>query len=76
MYIAHGTLLNVMPQPGWEESLGENGYISMYGWDPMLSTWNYHIVNLLYSNLKQNIFKNDKNKEGSGGMLIQQTIWI
>ena len=59
-----------------EGSLGENGYMSMYGWDPMLSTWNYHIVNLLYSNLKQNIFKNDKNKEGSGGTLIQQTIWI
>ena len=59
-----------------EGSLGENGYMSMYGWDPMLYTWNYHIVNLLYSNLKQNIFKNDKNKEGSGGMLIQQTIWI
>ena len=23
--------LNVMWQPGWEGSLGENGYISMYG---------------------------------------------
>ena len=29
--IAHGTLLNVMWQPGWEGSLGENGYMYMYG---------------------------------------------
>ena len=28
--LAHGTLLNGMWQPGWEESLGENGYIYMY----------------------------------------------
>ena len=26
-----GTLLNVMWQPGWEGSLGENGYMYMYG---------------------------------------------
>ena len=29
--IAHGSLLNVMCQPGWEGSLGENGYMYMYG---------------------------------------------
>ena len=28
--IAHGTLLNVMCQPGWEEGLEENGYMYMY----------------------------------------------
>ena len=40
-------------QPEWEESLGENGYMYMYGWIPLLSTWNYHnIVNRLYSNKK------------------------
>ena len=27
---AHGTLLNVMWEPGWEGSLGENGYIYLY----------------------------------------------
>ena len=27
----HGTLLNVMWQPRWEGSLGENGYMYMYG---------------------------------------------
>ena len=26
--IAHGTLLNVMWQPGWEGSLGENTYMA------------------------------------------------
>ena len=28
---AQGTLLNVMWQPGWKGSLGENGYKYMYG---------------------------------------------
>ena len=27
LYIAHGTLLNVMWQLGWEGSLGESGYM-------------------------------------------------
>ena len=30
-YIAQGTLLNVRCQPGWEGSLGEKGYMYMYG---------------------------------------------
>ena len=38
LYVAHGTLLNVMFQLGWE-----NGYIHVYGWVPSLFTWNYHI---------------------------------
>ena len=29
--IAQGTLLNVTWQPGWAESLGENGYMYMCG---------------------------------------------
>ena len=29
--IAQGTLLDVMWQPGWEDNLGENGYMYMYG---------------------------------------------
>ena len=28
--ISHGTLLNVMWQPRWERSLGENGYMDKY----------------------------------------------
>ena len=28
---AQGFLLNVMWQPGWERSLGENGYMCMCG---------------------------------------------
>ena len=46
-------LVNVMWQPGWEGSLGENGYICMDGWVPSLLTWNHHnIVNWLYPNTK------------------------
>ena len=26
-----GTLFNVIWQPGWEGSLGENGFMNMYG---------------------------------------------
>ena len=38
-FIAHGTLLNVMWQPGLEESLGENGYI-LYRWlSPFAVHW-------------------------------------
>ena len=32
--------------------LEENGYMYLYGWVPLLSTWNYHIVNWLYSKIK------------------------
>ena len=54
-----GTLLNVTWQPGWEGSLGETGYLYMWGWVALLSTWNYHnIVNWLYSNIKLKV----KNK--------------
>ena len=34
-----------MWQPGWEGSLGENGYMRMCGWVPLLPTWNYHNTN-------------------------------
>ena len=38
---------------GWEGSLGENGYLYMYGWVALLCTWNYHnIVNRLYFYIK------------------------
>ena len=36
-----------------EKGLGEKGYMYMYDWVPLLSTWNYHnIVNQLFSNIK------------------------
>ena len=51
--MAHITLLNIMWQPGREESLGEDGYVYMYDWVPLLSTWNYHnIIYQLYSSTK------------------------
>ena len=59
-----------MWQPGWERSLGENGYMYIYGWVPSLFTWNYHnIVNQLYPNTKLKVFfffkspKNNKEKK-------------
>ena len=52
-YIAQGTLLNWIWQPGWEGSLMENGYLYMYGWGPSLFTWKYHsIVNQLHLSTK------------------------
>ena len=40
------------------ERIRENGYIYMYAWVPLLSTWNYqNIVNWLYSNAKQKVKK-------------------
>ena len=46
-------LLKVMLQPGWEGSLGENGYTYMYWWVPLLFTWDsLNIVNQLYLNTK------------------------
>ena len=33
-----GTLVHVMWQPGWEQSVGENGYMYMYGCVPSLFT--------------------------------------
>ena len=46
--VAQETLLNVRWQPRTEGSLGENGYMYVYGWVSLLSTWNYpNIVNQL-----------------------------
>ena len=30
LYIPQGNLFSVISQPGWEESLGENGYVCTY----------------------------------------------
>ena len=57
----HGALLNVMWQPEWEGSLGENGYMDVYDQVLLLFTWNYHnIVNQLYSNTKYKVFKKEQ----------------
>ena len=56
-----GTLLNFMGQPGWEGSLGENGYRYMYDWIPSLFTWNYHnIINWLYTPTQNKNLKTKK----------------
>ena len=41
--IAHGTLPNVTRQPGWEEHLGENGYMYMYGCSQKHPLWLFQI---------------------------------
>ena len=47
-----------MWQPGWEEGVGENGYICRYGWVPWLFTWNYYnTVNWLYILIHNKKFK-------------------
>ena len=52
------SLFNVVWQPGWEGSLGENRYVYVYGWVPLLFTRCYHnIVNRLYSSIKFNSLK-------------------
>ena len=47
-----------MWQPWCQGNLGENGYMCMYCWVPLLSTWNYHyIVNWLYSSTNKKLKK-------------------
>jgi len=61
-----------MLQPGWEGSLGENGYIYTYGWVPLLSTWNYHnIVHWLCPNAKLNV----KKKSDKVSWVIHYNVW-
>ena len=48
-----------MLQPQQEGSLGENGYMYMYGWAPSLFTWNYHnIVSQLHPKQNKKLKKN------------------
>ena len=52
-----------MWKPGWDGSLGEKGYMYMYGWVALLSTGNYHsIANQLYSNIKEVLKRQSKAK--------------
>ena len=51
-----------MLQPEKEGSLGENGYMYMYGWVPSLFTWNYHnIVNQLHPKQNKKLKKKKLN---------------
>ena len=44
VYIAQGTLLNVIWQFGWEGSLEGNGYMYMFSRVSLLFMWNYHNI--------------------------------
>ena len=55
--MAHGALVNVLWQPGREGGLGKNMYMYLYGWVPLLFTWNYYsIVNWLHLSKKWKVF--------------------
>jgi len=41
-----------MWQPGWEGSLGENGYMYVYDWVPLLFTWNSTTLLISYESEK------------------------
>ena len=52
-----------MWQHGWEGSLGDNGYLYMYGGVTLLCTRNYHnIVNRPHCNIN-NLLKDQKEKK-------------
>ena len=54
-----------MCQPGREGSLGDNGYMYMYGWLPLLFTWNYHnIVNWLSVQFSHSVMSNSLQPHG------------
>ena len=42
LYSTWNSKFNVMWHPEWEGSLGKNGNMLLYGWVPLLFTWNYH----------------------------------
>lgn len=51
-----------MWQPEWKESLGENVHIHMYGWVPLLYTWDYHNIDNHYTQFKlKSLIKSIKN---------------
>ena len=71
--IAHGTLLSVTWQPGWEGSLWENGYMYRHGSVPSLFTLNYHsIVNWLSPIQNKNLKKKKKISRPTPDILSQQ----
>ena len=78
--IAQGTLLSVTWQLGWEGCLGENRYMYMYSWVPLLSSWNYlNIVNRLYRKIRKSflllLFFFFKKKKEHLEIQIKQGWW-
>ena len=56
-------MLSVIWQPGWERSLGETGYMYMYGWIPSLSTWNCH-CQLVYESESRSVMSDSLQPHG------------
>ena len=70
-----------MWQPGWEESLGENGHMCMYGWAPSLLTTllshHYHnIVSWLYPNNKFNTCQKRKERRKTSPQCLKRCLWF
>ena len=61
-WVATKDRLYVMCQLGWEGSLGENGYMYMYGWVPSPETIMTQFSNWLYPNTKAKIRRKKKRK--------------
>ena len=59
-----------MWQPGWKGSLGENGYMYMYGWVPLLSTWNNTTLLIGYTMIQNKSFFNGICKTHSLKVLL------
>ena len=59
-----------MWQAGWEGSLGENGYMYMYGWVPLLSTWNNTTLLIGYTMIQNKTFFNGICKTHSLKVLL------
>ena len=68
-----------MGQSEWEGSLGENGYVYMYDWVPLLPTWNYNIIvkqlHFDIKKLKQTTQKLKKNKNAFTKTSRPTNIW-
>ena len=51
--VEHRELCSMLWQPGWERSLGENGYMYTYGWVPSLSIWTITTLLIGYIPIKK-----------------------
>ena len=76
-YTAHGSLLGVMCQRGWEGGLGKNGCMDTCCSVPSLFTWNAH--SLLYSDqckTRNSKFGEKKNIIRINAEIVQYQKWL
>ena len=62
--MAHETLLSIASLDG-RGALGKNGYMYVYGWVPLLFTWNYHnLVNQLSVQFSRSVMSDSLSSHG------------